>query len=53
MSLYDYKLELSNIMKIHNVFHMFLLQFAANPNAALPGQINEEQPSVEINNQNK
>ena len=53
MSSYTYKLELSNIMKIHNVFHTSLLQSAANSNAALPGQINEEQSSVEMNNQNK
>jgi hypothetical protein len=53
VSPYAYKLELPDTMRIHDVFHTSLLRPAADPTTALPGQINEPQPPVEVDGQNE
>jgi transposase InsO family protein len=48
VSPYAYRLQLPDSMKIHNVFHTNLLRPAAEPETALPGQLNDPPPAVEV-----
>ena len=48
-----YRLKLPDTVKIYPVFHMSVLHPAAPVSDALPRQIQDPPPSVEVDNKNK
>ena len=50
---YTYQLKLPNTVKIHPVFHTLVLRPAATALNALPRQIQDPPPPVEVDNKDK
>ena len=53
ISFYAYWLKLPNTVKIHPIFHMSVLRPAATASDALPGQIQDPPPPVEVDGKDK
>jgi hypothetical protein len=53
VSPYAYRLQLPLSMKVHPVFHTSLLRLVASPDLAIPGQVEEEPLSIEVDSEDK